>query len=275
MPGGSFVRVALVVLLALALAACGGRKTRPGSVPQPLGEGAPARVTPLAAGEDPCAVVLQHDERWYTPGGLYAPHIRDGRPSVQLDVANLPEPVPQLEPLSRYGNRSPYTVLGKSYTVMDERARSRYRERGIASWYGTKFHGRQTSSLEPYDMCQFSAAHKSLPLPSYALVTNLENGKDVIVRVNDRGPFHEGRVIDLSYAAALRIGVYARGTAQVEVQAIDPNDRRWQRFLAARGVGAPAASPRRAPAAAPSAATPPVQAPPTAVAAAPALPPPA
>src|SRR5690606_39188925 len=94
--------------------------------------------------------------------------------------------------------------------------------RGISSWYGAKFHGYMTSSLEPYDMYQFSAAHKSLPLPTYVRVTNLDNGKSVVVRVNDRGPFHENRLIDLSYAAAVRIGVWPRGTGLVEVRAIDP-----------------------------------------------------
>src|SRR5690606_2357757 len=110
---------------------------------------------------------------------------------------------------ARYGNKSPYSVLGKTYRVMPD-ARN-YVERGIASWYGNKFHGYMTSSLEPYDMYQFSAAHKTLPLPSYVRVTNLESGKSVVVRVNDRGPFHENRLIDLSYAAAVRIGVWPKG----------------------------------------------------------------
>ncbi len=156
----------------------------------------------------------------YTPGGLYAPDVADGAPEIPPNVANLPEPVPHPEPLSRYGNRSPYTVLDKTYTVLPSAAG--YIERGIASWYGTKFDGRPTSSLEPYDMYQFSAAHRTLPLPSYARVTNLENGRSVIVRINDRGPFHEGRLIDLSYAAAIKLGVNVHGTAQVEVRGIDP-----------------------------------------------------
>ena len=96
-----------------------------------------------------------------------------------------------------------------------------YVERGTASWYGNKFHGYMTSSLEPYDMYQFSAAHKTLPLPSYVRVTNIENGKSVVVRVNDRGPFHENRLIDLSYAAAVRIGVWPKGTGMVEVRVLD------------------------------------------------------
>lgn len=135
-------------------------------------------------------------------------------------IATLPEPVPKVEPRSLYGNKSPYSVLGQSYTVLPSAAG--YDERGIASFYGNKFHGYKTSSLEDYDMYQFTAASKVLPLPSYARVTNLENGKSVIVRVNDRGPFHENRIIDLSYAAAVRIGIWPKGTGLVEVQGIDP-----------------------------------------------------
>jgi rare lipoprotein A len=114
-------------------------------------------------------------------------------------------------------------VLGKSYAVLP--SAEGYDETGIASFYGNKFHGRRTSSLEVYDMYAFSAAHKTLPLPSYARVTNLANGKSVIVRVNDRGPFHDGRVIDLSYAAAVKLGVHRAGTARVEVRALTVNDR--------------------------------------------------
>src|SRR5690606_22954938 len=112
----------------------------------------------------------------------------------------------------------PYSVLGKSYHVLE--SPRGYRERGIASYYGKKFHGRRTSSLEVYDMYTFSAAHKTLPLPSYARVTNLANGESVVVRVNDRGPFHEGRIIDRSFAAAVKLGIPRTGTAQVEVEAL-------------------------------------------------------
>lgn len=155
-------------------------------------------------------------------GELYAPHLKDGGPPVPPDIGRIPEPIPVPEPRARYGNRSPYTVLGKTYHVMDS-ARG-YRERGTASWYGNKFHGRPTSSFEPYDMYRFSAAHKTLPLPSFARVTNLENGRSVVVRVNDRGPFHAGRIIDLSYAAAVRLGMHLAGTARVEVEAIETAD---------------------------------------------------
>jgi rare lipoprotein A len=147
----------------------------------------------------------------------------DGGPAAPaVDISTLVEPQPKAEPRARYGNKSPYSVLGKTYTVMPD-ARH-YVERGIASWYGNKFHGYMTSSLEPYDMYQFSAAHKTLPLPSYVRVTNLENGKSVVVRVNDRGPFHENRLIDLSYAAAVRIGVWPKGTGLVEVRSLDGDD---------------------------------------------------
>lgn len=145
---------------------------------------------------------------------------QDGGPSVPpIDVSKIPEPIPKAEPLSRYGNKSPYTVLGKTYKVLP--TTKGYVERGIASWYGTKFQGHETSSYEKYDMYAFTAANKALPLPSYARVTNLENGKSVVVRVNDRGPFHENRVIDLSYAAAVKIGVWPKGTGLVEVRGID------------------------------------------------------
>lgn len=159
----------------------------------------------------------------YTSGGLYAPHIPDSVPEGGIaDVDLIPEPEVTDEPRSRYGNRSPYTVLGKSYRVLE--SAEGYDETGIASYYGNKFHGRRTSALEVYDMYAFTAAHKTLPLPSFARVTNLSNGKSVIVRVNDRGPFHDGRIIDLSYAAAVKLGVDRAGTARVEVKGLSPGE---------------------------------------------------
>ena len=160
----------------------------------------------------------------YTRGGLYAPEIQDSAPDGLPDVGLIPEPEVKAERRSLYGNRSPYAVLGKSYAIVDDP--SHYDEVGLASFYGNKFHGRRTSNLEVYDMYAFSAAHKTLPLPSYARVTNLANGKSVIVRVNDRGPFHEGRIIDLSYAAAVKLGVTRAGTARVEVKGLSPGDGR-------------------------------------------------
>ena len=138
------------------------------------------------------------------------------------DVDLIPEPEVKAEPRSLYGNRSPYQVLGKSYAVLDDP--SIYDEVGLASYYGNKFHGRRTSNLEVYDMYAFTAAHKTLPLPSFARVTNLANGRSVVVRVNDRGPFHDGRIIDLSYAAAVKLGVDRMGTARVEVKGLGPGE---------------------------------------------------
>ena len=147
------------------------------------------------------------------------PSQRDGAPAqAPADLATLPDPVPRIEPIRKGGPNKPYEVLGQSYEPIAEDVP--WREQGLASWYGTKFHGRNTSSGEPYDMCQFSAAHKTLPIPSFARVTRLDTGQSVIVRVNDRGPFHPGRVIDLSFAAASKLGINRTGTAQVEVEAI-------------------------------------------------------
>ncbi|MEM8845266.1 MAG: septal ring lytic transglycosylase RlpA family protein [Pseudomonadota bacterium] len=142
--------------------------------------------------------------------------------STRIDRAE--SVVPKVEPKSKYGNPDSYVVFGKRYYVMD--SSQGYVEEGIASWYGTKFHGRKTSSQETYDMYAMTAAHKSLPLPTYALVTNKENGRSIIVRINDRGPFHGNRIIDLSYAAATKLGIVTKGTGLVEVRAIDPRTRK-------------------------------------------------
>ncbi|WP_269465072.1 septal ring lytic transglycosylase RlpA family protein [Thiolapillus brandeum] len=150
----------------------------------------------------------------------------DYGPSTPVDVSQVPDAVPQKVPHSRYGNPDSYTVRGITYHVMKD-ARN-FREQGLASWYGLKFHGKRTSSGEPYDMYAMTAAHKTLPLPTWVKVTNLQNRKSVVVKVNDRGPFHAGRIIDLSYAAASRLGVLGHGTAPVEIVAIsaaDPVDK--------------------------------------------------
>jgi len=145
---------------------------------------------------------------------------QDTAPYQAVDVSTVKDAVPRVEPKSRYGNPSSYVVLGKRYHTLA--SSKNYQARGIASWYGTKFHGHRTSSGEPYDMYTMSAAHKTLPLPTYARVSNLRNGKSVIVKINDRGPFHENRIIDLSYAAASRLGILGKGTGLVEVEALDP-----------------------------------------------------
>lgn len=200
------LRAATLATLLLLVSACGGHHStrsaeRTSSSPAP-------RSSPR-----PPETGLPQDRRYAQD--------RDGEPDKRIDVSTLREPEPRNEPRSKYGNRSPYSVLGKTYRVLPNV--NGYVERGIASWYGNKFHGYMTSSFEPYDMYQFSAAHKSLPLPSYVRVTNLANGKSVVVRVNDRGPFHENRLIDLSYAAAVRIGIWPAGTGLVEVRAIGPD----------------------------------------------------
>ena len=219
-------------LLALTLAACSsapkksspppsssssetGRRTHPVAPTQATAAGCTQKYSP--AQED---LSKRGD---YKAGGLYAPHIPDTTPDHIPDVDCIAEPLVTNEPPSAIGNRSPYSVLGKKYEVMQRV--DGYVEQGTASYYGNKFHGRRTSNQEVYDMYAFTAAHKTLPLPSFARVTNLDNGKSVVVRVNDRGPFHEGRVIDLSYAAAVKLGITQRGTGNVEVRALTSADR--------------------------------------------------
>ncbi len=211
------LRAALLPMLAaLVLAGCAGHRARPAAPRGAVGQ-APAGPGPEAA---PHRGDRFHDDISKDQADRYR-ELDDSVPSgPPPDVNKLPEPVPHWEPRSAYGNKSPYTVLGHTYRVL--RSAKGYDERGIASFYGNKFHGYKTSNLENYDMYKFSAAHKTLPLPSYARVTNLANGKSVIVRINDRGPFHDNRLIDLSYAAAVKIGIWPRGTGLVEVRAIDP-----------------------------------------------------
>ncbi len=156
---------------------------------------------------------------WFSGCGSL-PEPRDGPPAEPPDPGEIADAVPRAEPRSRYGNPPHYEVFGRRYYVLPE---SRgYRERGVASWYGSKFHGRRTSSGEPFDMYAMTAAHKTLPLPAYARVTNLRNGRAVVVKINDRGPFVDNRLIDLSYAAALRLDLVRDGTGLVEVQVLDP-----------------------------------------------------
>jgi len=222
----------LVAGLVALLAACGGSKTKPskGSTSRSNAGGVPGRRGTV------------NDDTSRSQGSRYGVD-NDSVPNDNLDVSKLKEPTPRNEPRSPYGNKSPYSVLGKSYTVLPNA--SGYDERGIASFYGSKFHGYKTSNFEDYDMYQFTAAHKTLPLPSYARVTNLENGKSVVVRVNDRGPFHENRIIDLSYAAAVKIGVWPKGTGLVEVRAIDPDHPDAPGTLVSSGVASSTPPPAR------------------------------
>jgi rare lipoprotein A len=146
----------------------------------------------------------------------------DGPPSSGSSSSLPPDAVPRKEARSRYGNPAVYEVYGVRYNVMD--SSYGYKERGVASWYGKKFHGRKTSSQEPYDMYAMTAAHKSLPLPTYVRVRNLRNNRSIVVRVNDRGPFVDNRIIDLSYSAAIKLDMVGAGTALVEVTALSYDD---------------------------------------------------
>ncbi|MDZ7662029.1 septal ring lytic transglycosylase RlpA family protein [Thiohalophilus sp.] len=152
-------------------------------------------------------------------GSRYAMQ-HDSAPDDDFNASRIPDAVPRVEPRSRYGNPDSYVVRGKRYYV--KTSSQGYVERGLASWYGKKFHGHRTSSGETYDMYAMTAAHKTLPLPTYAEVTNLDNGKKIIVKINDRGPFHAQRIIDLSYAAARKLEMTGKGTAPVQVRALDP-----------------------------------------------------
>lgn len=187
---GSFHHWLLLSLTAVVLAGCA-------SSPPPVGGGSAAAQ----------------------PSGRYS-IVQDRAPTRPLDPDEIQEVIP--EPVTRTlaGNYSPYVVNGRTYTVMD--SEEGYEETGLASWYGEKFHGHRTSNGEIYDMYQISAAHRSLPIPSYVRVTNLDNDRSVIVRVNDRGPFHSERVIDLSYAAAWKLGFADRGTARVHLESVVP-----------------------------------------------------
>jgi rare lipoprotein A len=192
----------ILPLLAALLAACG-------SVPR---QPPPERVAvPPAPTSAKPPYVLKHG------GGFYKDDGPGDNAPANLDA--VPDAVPKDEPLHRFANR-PYSVLGRDYVPL--RDRGAHRERGVASWYGKKFHGQKTSSGETYDMYGMTAAHPTLPIPSYARVTNPASGKSVVVRINDRGPFHAGRIIDLSYTAAWKLGYIGNGSTQVELESIPP-----------------------------------------------------
>ena len=150
-------------------------------------------------------------------GGYYKDDGPHETPPSNLGA--VPDAVPRVEPLHRYANR-PYTVFGRDYVPLAKR--QPFRQRGLASWYGKRFHGQRTASGEPYDMYAMTAAHPTLPIPSYVRVTHVDSGRSVVVRVNDRGPFHPGRIIDLSYVAAYKLGYIQSGHAQVELEVILP-----------------------------------------------------
>ena len=147
------------------------------------------------------------------------PDAHDGAPIKSIGPEDVADAEPRPDPILKAGNKSPYTVNGVTYEIIEDY--QNYREQGLASWYGTKFNGHETSNGEIFDLYQASAAHKTLPIPCYAKVTNLDNGKSVVVRVNDRGPFHSERLIDLSYGAAVKLDYMEKGTARVEVAVLN------------------------------------------------------
>jgi len=154
---------------------------------------------------------------------LIQSEIKDGPPLHPKPVDHIPDAQPKAEPLSRYGNPAVYEVFGKKYHVLTkDKAKHGHSQSGLASWYGAKFHGRRTSSGEPYDLYGMTAAHRHLPIPTYVKVKNLKNDKEIVVKINDRGPFVDNRIIDLSYAAAKKLGIFEFGTAPVKITIIDP-----------------------------------------------------
>lgn len=239
-----------MALVAIAVAGCS-------SVPKSGAPAAPTATGPIVAGKP----------------GYYKDDGPGANPPANLEA--IPDAVPRLEALSRTANR-PYTALGREY--VPETSLRPYRDRGVASWYGRRYHGAKTSIGEVYDMYAMTAAHPTLALPSYAKVTSVKTGKSVIVRVNDRGPFLHDRIIDLSYAAAFRIGIAQAGSGEVEVEAIIPSGLAVAPSTPLPPVAAAAASvPRPAPTALPSAAAPAavIEAPPATVGRAPGATPPA
>ncbi|MEH6911029.1 MAG: septal ring lytic transglycosylase RlpA family protein [Oceanicoccus sp.] len=144
---------------------------------------------------------------------------KDGAPQHQVSADTIVDATPRKDAVTRAGNKNPYTVLGKTYHLLP--TSTGYNQRGVASWYGTKFQGRPTANGEPYNLYGMTAAHRTLPIPAYVRVTNLDNNRTAIVRVNDRGPFHSDRIIDLSYAAAVKLGYAEKGTARVLVETIE------------------------------------------------------
>lgn len=196
-------RIALLPLFCLALISCGGK-------------GVIKHDEPSSTQPEP---VTQAPKPATKPGGYYLDDGPGDNPPPNID--SIPDAVPRTEILLGRANL-PYSALGKRYVPMTEYRP--YKERGLASWYGKRYHGRKTSSGEVYDMYGMTGAHTTLPLPSYVRVTNVENGRSVVVRINDRGPFHSDRIIDLSYAAAYKLRLVEKGSGMVEVEAIDVNN---------------------------------------------------
>lgn len=232
-------------LLSLLLAACGTQAPRP---VEGRGE-APAAVSPAPSFRSEVkkpAAAIKYSGGFYKDDGP-----GDQPPPEVLDA--IPDAVPKAEPLHRFAN-NPYSVLGKDYVPL--RDGRPYKARGIGSWYGRKFHGQKTSSGEPYDMYGMTAAHPTLPIPSYVRVSNPANGKSVVVRVNDRGPFHSGRLIDLSWTAAWKLGYIGEGSTVVEVESVLPGQTLAAATAPARPAGSSSATEAEDPIAALAAAQP-------------------
>ena len=208
--------IGLTAALALLVAACGTQ------APKPVidrAEGGPAVTAPPPAPTPATKSAPAKTPAWVLKrgGGYYQDDGPGENPPDDIDA--IPDAVPKAEPLHRFAN-NPYSVLGRDYTPWKDLRP--YKARGVASWYGRKFHGQKTSSGEPYDMYGMTAAHATLPIPSYVRVTNPANGRSVVLRVNDRGPFHAGRIIDLSFTAAWKLGYVGNGSTLVDVEAILP-----------------------------------------------------
>lgn len=209
--------------VALTLSACSSLQIS--QRPAPVTAGSDVTQAPVARAEPaPVPAAVTAPEPVALPptasvkkGGYYLDDGPGDAPPADLD--KLPDAVPKREPYHKYANNA-YSALGRDY-VPDAGYRA-LRQEGLASWYGKRFHGKATATGEPYDMYAMTAAHPTLPIPSYARVTSLDSGKSVVVRVNDRGPFHADRIIDLSYAAAYKLGIHASGSGRVSVEAIDP-----------------------------------------------------
>lgn len=232
-------RNAFIVTLALIMSACGGvmkqleRPSEPAPIttvapPAAMEPVAPEPVMPIAIAAMPAPIAIEapppprvalapRPSAPRNPGRYFQ---TDGPGDIPPEaLQNVAEPTPRHEPLAAFANQ-PYTALGQHYTPA--KTRKATRQRGVASWYGKQFHGRKTSTGERYDMYALTAAHPTLPLPSYVRVTNVANKRSIVVRVNDRGPFTGGRILDLSYAAAAKLGFVRNGSAQVEVETILP-----------------------------------------------------
>jgi rare lipoprotein A len=200
-----------LLLLPLFLVACGTQ------APRPVVDRADAPPAAVSPAPSPKAEAKKSTPAIKYSGGFYKDDGPGDKPPQDIDA--IPDAVPKVEPLHRFAN-NPYSVLGHDYVPL--RDGKPYKARGIGSWYGRKFHGQKTSSGEPYDMYGMTAAHPTLPIPSYVRVSNPGNGKSVIVRVNDRGPFHSGRLIDLSWTAAYKLGYIGEGSTLVEVERLLP-----------------------------------------------------